>query len=192
MAISNNHLRPDLYYRLGVVFIPIPPLRKRKEDIELLGRHFLEKHSRVMNRHVTGISEDVLFLFQAYDWPGNVRELEHIIEGALNLVISSDTIERRHLQSHPNTWRRLKKQSEAQLTSKAPDDIVKWAATTKGAKQSKGLRASQAEQEKSMLVEALADYSGNVTRAAESIGISRQLFSYKMKKHGIMRILKNR
>jgi arginine utilization regulatory protein len=189
-AISENHLRPDLYYRLGVVFIPIPPLRERKEDIELLARHFVMKHSRVLNRQVTDISEDVLSLFQGYDWPGNVRELEHIIEGAINLVVSSDTIERRHLQAHPNTWRRLKKQRERVAESKAVSSEGDQKADVREVDPPMGLRAQQAEQEREMLSAALADHGGNVTRAAKSIGISRQLFSYKMKKHGIRRIRK--
>ena len=111
-AIAENNLRPDLFYRLGVVFIPIPPLRERKEDIELLARHFLTKHSRALNREVTDISSDVLALFNEYDWPGNVRELEHVIEGAINLVVSSRTIERRHLQSHLTAWQRLRRKSD--------------------------------------------------------------------------------
>jgi arginine utilization regulatory protein len=113
VAIAENNLRPDLFYRLGVVFIPIPPLRDRKEDIVLLARHFLAKHSRALNRKVADISSDVLALFNDYDWPGNVRELEHVIEGAINLVVSSRTIERRHLQSHLTTWRRLRGQPDA-------------------------------------------------------------------------------
>ncbi len=89
VAIAENNLRPDLFYRLGVVFVPIPPLRERREDIVLLARHFVVKHSRALNRKVTDISGDVLELFNEYHWPGNVRELEHVIEGAINLVVSS-------------------------------------------------------------------------------------------------------
>jgi arginine utilization regulatory protein len=188
LAISENHLRPDLYYRLGVVFIPIPPLRERKEDIELLARHFVVKHSRVLNRHVTGISDDVLSLFQGYDWPGNVRELEHIIEGAINLVVSSDTIERRHLQAHPNTWRRLKRQQEKVAESATAPLLEEKRGEDRTIDRPRGLKAAQAEQERATLSAALADHGGNVTRAAKSVGISRQLFSYKMKKHGIQRV----
>lgn len=187
VAISENNLRPDLFYRLGVVFIPIPPLRERKEDIELLGRHFLEKHSRALNRHVTGISSDVLKLFQSYHWPGNVRELEHIIEGAINLVVSSDTIERRHLQAHPNTWHRLKKHTDEDLKSTTGASNVDRDSGNRPERHARGLMASQAEREKKALTQALAAHGGNVTRAAKSIDISRQLFSYKMKKHGIGR-----
>ena len=202
VAIAENALRPDLFYRLGVVFIPIPPLRDRKEDIVLLARHFLAKHSQALNRKVVDISSDVLALFNDYDWPGNVRELEHVIEGAINLVVSSQTIERRHLQSHLTTWRRLRGQPDviqppvagASAQEKQafgsrrdgpppisrPNDRL---AGTGG----KGLLASQADREHRVVADALAAHAGNVTRAANSIGISRQLFNYKMKKYQLKR-----
>jgi arginine utilization regulatory protein len=201
MAIAENALRPDLFYRLGVVFIPIPPLRERKEDIVLLARHFLAKHSRALNRQVSDISGDVLTLFNDFDWPGNVRELEHVIEGAINLVVSSRAIERRHLQSHLVTWQRLRGQPDAVQPPLAgtpggkPDASgLTWrgpavASTGSGRSEGrgKGLLATQADHEKLAITDALAACRGNITRAAESIGISRQLFNYKMKKYNIDR-----
>jgi arginine utilization regulatory protein len=202
VAIAENNLRPDLFYRLGVVFIPIPPLRERKEDIVLLARHFLAKHSQALNRKVSDISSDVLALFNDYDWPGNVRELEHVIEGAINLVVSSRTIERRHLQSHLTTWRRLRGQPDAvqpPLAGLPPQGYgghgqrhERSPVSSPGDFQrspdgGKSLLATQAEQEKAVVADALALHSGNITRAAKSIGISRQLFNYKMKKYRIDR-----
>ena len=202
MTLADNTLRPDLYYRLGVVFIPIPPLRERKEDIVLLAQHFLAKHSQALGRQVTDISDDVLDLFHDYDWPGNVRELEHVIEGAINLVVSSHTIERRHLQSHLTTWRRLRGQPEAVLTPPAgmpsPGAGAAGQQTETGTvspdrgiksllKSGKGLPDTQADHERQVLIEALTAYQGNITRAASSIGISRQLFNYKLKKYQINR-----
>ncbi len=202
VAIAENNLRPDLFYRLGVVFIPIPPLRNRKEDIVLLARHFLAKHSRALNRKVADISSDVLALFSDYDWPGNVRELEHVIEGAINLVVSSRSIERRHLQSHLTTWRRLRGQAESigpPVAGSSSDGYMvhgqgreRLPALSPGVTRlavdsGKGLLASQADHEKSVLADALAAHRGNITRAAASIGISRQLFNYKMKKYRIDR-----
>lgn len=202
VAIADNTLRPDLFYRLGVVFIPIPPLRERREDIVLLARHFLDKHSQALGRQVTDISDDVLALFNDYDWPGNVRELEHVIEGAINLVVSSRTIERRHLQSHLTAWRRLRGQSEAVQPTPAgmppdgsggngrPADAASVSSTEGGRRlleSGRGLLGTQADHERKVLTEALAAHRGNITRAAESIGISRQLFNYKLKKYHIDR-----
>ncbi len=202
MAIAGNTLRPDLFYRLGVVFIPIPPLRERKEDIMLLARHFVTKHNRALGRQVTDISSNVLALFNDYDWPGNVRELEHVIEGAINMVVSSQTIERRHLQSHLTAWQRLRGQTGIEETLPAvtpskyggPFERRSSASTPADAgpaagrlKTDKSLLASQADREKAALKEALATHAGNVTRAARSVGISRQLFTYKMKKYQLNR-----
>ncbi len=200
LAIAENALRPDLFYRLGVVFIPIPPLRERKEDIVLLARHFLAKHSLALNRNVTDISEDVLALLNEYDWPGNVRELEHVIEGAINMVISSRTIERRHLQSHLTTWRRLKgppdwRAPEAPV-SHGSDDAKSRTRPPPAMPESgfeppddggKSLLTIQADREKDVIARSLSAHSGNVTRAAEAVGISRQLFTYKMRKYGLDR-----
>ena len=203
VAIAANNLRPDLFYRLGVVFIPIPPLRDRKEDILLLAGHFLDKHSRALNRQVTDISGEVLALFNDYDWPGNVRELEHVIEGAINMVVSSRTLDRRHLQSHLTTWRRLRGQpgtaqppaagmpsdgrvggGQGAEPSPAPPSPTTY---PRPAASSRGLMATQADHEKTVLIDALAAHQGNVTRAADSIAISRQLFTYKMKKYRLHR-----
>jgi arginine utilization regulatory protein len=200
VAIAENSLRPDLFYRLGVVFIPIPPLRERKEDIVLLARHFLAKHSRALGRRVDDISSDVLALFNRYDWPGNVRELEHVIEGAINLVVSSRTIERRHLQSLLTAWQRLHKEPDHFPSSGAgmPSDRYSSGGQRHGCDpeladegrlrpKEKRLPEIQADLEKQMVCNALAASRGNITRAAQRIGISRQLLGYKIKKYRISR-----
>lgn len=86
--IAQKAFRKDLFYRLNVIKIELPPLRKRKEDIPLLVRHFVEKFSRENNKEVEGVSEDVLEILEAYNWPGNVRELENVIERAVVLTKS--------------------------------------------------------------------------------------------------------
>lgn len=186
VAIAENALRPDLFYRLGVVFIPIPPLRKRKEDIVLLARYFLAKHSRELNRNVTDISDGVLALFNRYDWPGNVRELEHVIEGAINLVVSSRTIERRHLQSHHTVWQRFSGQPDGRTSDKRLP-VSRILAPPSAARSAAGLVQRKADLERETIAEALASSRGNVARAAREIGISRQLLAYKMKKYRIER-----
>jgi arginine utilization regulatory protein len=195
VAIAENALRPDLFYRLGVVFIRIPPLRERKEDIVLLARHFLAKHSRALNRNVSDISDDVLALFNRYQWPGNVRELEHVIEGAINLVVSSQTIERRHLQSHHTVWQRFIGQPDGRASGKPlpvgrtpePSSATGHDGHWSLAGPAAGLIQRKADLEKETIAEALASSRGNVSRAAREIGISRQLLAYKMKKYRIER-----
>ena len=98
--IKTGSLRLDLFYRMGVVFITIPPLRERMDDIEDLVIHFIEKFNQTLAKQVSGLSNRVKELFMVYYWPGNVRELEHVIEGAMNMITSGKSIKMKHLPSH--------------------------------------------------------------------------------------------
>lgn len=86
VALERRELRQDLYYRINVVRLDLPPLRARKEDIPLLVNHFVDKWNRRFGASITGVSSAVLDVFNRYPWPGNVRELENAIEAAMNLV----------------------------------------------------------------------------------------------------------
>ena len=99
VAVQDGTMRKDLLYRLSVVYIPIPSLRERSDDIEDLAMYFIKKHNRSMGKNVAGISENVRRFFKGHQWPGNVRELENVIEGAMNMVESEMTIEAWHLSS---------------------------------------------------------------------------------------------
>ena len=85
---SNGTFRPDLYYRLNVFPIHLPPLRERVEDIPLLARHFVDKYAAQLGRRIDEVPEATLAQIRAYNWPGNIRELQHVIERAL--ILSSD------------------------------------------------------------------------------------------------------
>ena len=85
-AIAQNKLRQDLFYRLGVVTINLPPLRERREDILLLSKHFMMRCNEKLHKMLTDLDKDTLSLFQSYAWPGNVRELQHAIEHAMNVL----------------------------------------------------------------------------------------------------------
>lgn len=201
LAIEEHSLRSDLFYRLGVVFIPIPPLRERVGDLEKLVRHFIDKHNRAMGKRISGVGDDVMTFFQNYHWPGNVRELEHLIEGAMNLVGQDDVIRLQHIPSHLTHRLGIANQplikdtyTGAHLSqamgeiapdaegssffSGEPDDLNLTA---------KGLAALQAQREKNAVTQAIARHHGNVSRAAQSLGISRQLLHYKLKKYQIQR-----
>ncbi len=95
-AIEEGVFRQDLYYRLNVVSVDLPPLRARKEDIVPLVRHFIEKHNRESGTRVSAIADEAVALLQAYDWPGNVRELENIVERAI-VLNRGETIEAQHI-----------------------------------------------------------------------------------------------
>ncbi|HVB28315.1 MAG TPA: sigma 54-interacting transcriptional regulator, partial [Terriglobia bacterium] len=88
--VQEGTFRPDLYYRLNVFRIALPPLRERREDIPLLVGHFIRKFTASMNKPVAGVSRDALDLLQRYDWPGNIRELENAVERAMVVARNSE------------------------------------------------------------------------------------------------------
>ncbi len=190
-AIKEGRLRMDLFYRLGVVFVRIPPLRERQDGIESLTRHFIYKNNLALKRHVRGVSNAVMEFFKSYHWPGNVRELEHIIEGTMNTIGQADVIEPHHLPVHfihPD-FRELPRDNcvpeMAPLQEYHPaSEPVKRPRPT----DAKGsLPEAQKYHEQEMIRRALEASGGNVSRAARSLGISRQLLHYKMKKFDIER-----
>jgi arginine utilization regulatory protein len=190
-AIKAGRLRTDLYYRLGVVFIAIPPLRERPADIDLLTHHFIHLQNRKLNKLVHGISSEVMDLFRRYHWPGNVRELEHIVEGTMNVLGGEDRIERRHLPMHffhPD-FGALTHEGRAVALPKTPLKAGSPAAApvdvpTRPDIPSQGdLLARQQRRECELIKEHLAAAGGNAAEAARQLGISRQLLHYKLKKY---------
>jgi arginine utilization regulatory protein len=187
VAMANGTLRSDLFYRLGVVFIHIIPLAGRMGDLTLLVKYFINKHNKLMGKGVKGISDNVMIRFQTYHWPGNVRELEHAIEGAMNIVGAGDTIQARHLQSHfsnlpPNPS--LVPVKDAIFT---PPHAGTPHPQTLPPSSPPNLIVKKAEQEKEIVHHSLTSHAGNIARAAASLGISRQLLYYKMKKYKMLR-----
>ncbi|MCP4681470.1 MAG: sigma-54-dependent Fis family transcriptional regulator, partial [Desulfobacterales bacterium] len=113
-SIRKGHFREDLYYRLSVVPIHLPPLRKRQEDVPLLINHFLDKFCKKMKKPIPEVSPDALEILKEYTWPGNVRELEHTIERIL-ILEDTDVIRARDLPSFIS-----QRQGEFQMFSEEP------------------------------------------------------------------------
>jgi arginine utilization regulatory protein len=186
-AIEAGRLRTDLYYRLGVVFIAIPPLCQRPADIDLLTRHFIHLQNSKLKKLVRGISSEVMDLFHRYHWPGNVRELEHMIEGTMNVLGGEDRIERRHLPIHffhPD-FGDLTHEDRAAATPVTPPKAGSPAdGPTQPETTSQGdLLVQQQHRECELIKEHLAATGGNAAEAARRLGISRQLLHYKLKKY---------
>ena len=188
-SIKTNRLREDLFYRLGVVFITIPPLRRHMDDIERLVSHFIHKHSHSINKNVAGISDDVMEKFQNYHWPGNIRELEHVIESAINMIEDDQTIDMQHLKSCFINLEDPERRKDARnLTRNKPDswedyqpDVISMEGNSLSLLEEKKLR------EKRFIEQALKTNEGNVSMTARTMGISRQLLYYKLKKYEIRR-----
>jgi arginine utilization regulatory protein len=175
-AISAGKLRKDLYYRLGVVTIFVPPLRDRKQDIPLLVNSFIEKYNHLFGMKVKGVSEEVLELFYEYDWPGNVRELEHIIEGAMNFIDDEEQIVFSHL---PVTFRKKPQFKDSNFTTSS--NFIE----TKKIENDLSLEDFMENAEKSYLEKALEKYDSNISKTAKALGMSRQSLQYRLRKYEI-------
>jgi len=159
-AIKEGRFRQDLYYRLNVVSLYIPPLADRRDDIPLLCYYFLKKYSTIMKKDVGEISEDVLSILMNYDFPGNVREIENIIERGVALA-RSGKIEVAHL----------------------PEDIKELSIRTFRKKE--GRVPTLEEQEKAYILWVLKEAGGNKTFAAQMLGIDRVSLWRKLKRYAI-------
>lgn len=166
-SIKMNRLRKDLFYRLNVIYIPIPPLRERKEDINILIKHFINKYNINLNKNIKGISNEMLGLFMKYNWPGNVRELSNVIEGAMNIVSDNEEI--------------LKRDDFISSTHLIEDKPLK--STFIFEERNKTLPETLSEIEKQIIDEALNLNDNNISRAARELGIKRQTLQHKLRKY---------
>lgn len=173
-AIEDGRLRKDLYYRLSVVSLHVPSLRKRKADIPLLVNIFIHKLNRKFQMNVRKINEDILHLFYDYDWPGNVRELEHVIEGAMNLMVDEEKIDFSHLPSHFRNKAQFK--DEIPQMFQPPKNKNDYRPFTKP------LKEQLDEFEEYYIQRVLEQYNHNITQAAKQLGLSRQSLQYRIKK----------
>ena len=171
--VQAGTFREDLYYRLNVVPIFLPPLRERHGDIPRLAMYFLERFCRKHDVDVQGFTPEAMAQMESYAWPGNVRELRNIVE-RMAILCDNDRIEPRHLPPEirqapsravvsqlPASWENFKKLKQ-QVRDAAVDDL-----------------------ERRFLVEALRRSEGNVSKAAEEVGIQRTNFHALLRKHGI-------
>jgi len=170
-AVSLGTFREDLYYRLCVVPITLPPLRQRKTDIPLLCYHFLRKYARKRKKNVTRIDDDVLKIFCSYDWPGNVRELENAIERAV-ILANSDSITKKDILKYAYIAPQPPTAPEhPDIKSEAPVDEQRILT----------LREMEVEHIRRVLKQA----NGNKGFAAKQLGIDRKTLWRKIKKYSI-------
>lgn len=177
-AIANDQLRKDLYYRLSVVSLFIPPLRERKCDIPELSKFFIQKFNILFDLNIRGISKHVFSLFDAYDWPGNVRELEHIIEGAMNLIEpEEEIIDFPHL---PLPFRQKTSSLEPSISEAMTSDMFKDIDDDH-----LSLEKYMVNTEKKYLAKVLQDHDYNISKAAKTLDISRQSLQYRLRKFNL-------
>ncbi|OUQ61554.1 transcriptional regulator [Flavonifractor sp. An112] len=165
--IREHRLREDLYYRLGVVRITLPPLRKRVGDIPLLIRYFIDQYNRKMKRSVRGISDQALRRLERYSWPGNVRELQNVIEGAFASA-RSELLVLDHMEDA------LEYQEVSLAEESREGDIDPGFSLTKALEQ----------YERELLHKAM-EQSSSISQAARLLGLSRQNLKYKLQKYNL-------
>jgi len=195
-AIKEGRFREDLYYRLSVFPLSVPPLRERKDDIPILLEFFLEKFANIHDRRVSGISSRALRALLHYSWPGNIRQFENVIERSLILAEEGESLDVRHLLSVDTSFETSGLLGLSDAGSLMPKldlltddydagdpttddnaDIATWAAEFV-----KGGSASLGDIEEALVKAALRQANGNVSRAAHRLGVTRAQMEYRAKK----------
>lgn len=168
--VAKGLFREDLYYRINVVELSIPPLRERISDLSVLCNHFIEKINNENGLHITGIDKDVLKLFKQYKWKGNIRELEHTLERAC-VMAQSGVIT---LNDFDFLMPRIMKENSDDTSSTINNDNKVMS-----------LERAKDIKEKEEIIKALVKTNGNKTKAAILLGINRTSLYDKLKKHNI-------
>jgi len=183
-AVNDKRFRADLFYRLNVYPINIPPLRERVEDIPLFIQHFLEKYHAYYNKCTSGLSDMTMNTMMSYNWPGNVRELENLIERGVILTDNGESIRAHSLFPSMEVDQTqivsaqglLIDQNKNSTSSEPPSDWIHAALNDCG---------SMDSIETKLLRYALKEANENVSEAARVLGISRPTLAYRMKKMGL-------
>ncbi|HXG13338.1 MAG TPA: sigma 54-interacting transcriptional regulator [Gemmataceae bacterium] len=181
--IAQGRFREDLYYRLNVISVRVPPLRERREDIPELVQHFLRLYSQRCGKEVVQIDDDALALLKAYSWPGNIRQLENVIERAV-VIAEGPVVTVEELAPEVRL-------AASWGTEDSPADgaaKVLPPARSPGIKPLSTVQAERAERdrrEREQLVRALAAADGNKAEAARALGMARSTLISRLKKHGL-------
>lgn len=177
-AIAEGNLRQDLFYRLGVVNITVPPLRERREDIPLLAKQFIMEFNKKLGKNVSTLHPDTLKLLQEYHWPGNVREFQHVIEHAMNIipadcsVLTPEYIFMPSLQHPP-------------AASRTPFSEAAQTPIKRASSKELSLNGHMQNVEREAICKVLQACGGNVTKAAKLLKMSRQSLQYRIKRYQI-------
>jgi two-component system, NtrC family, response regulator PilR len=166
--VADGRFREDLFYRINVIPIMLPPLRERREDIPLLAEHFLAKYSEQMGKTVSGISQEAMDRLARHDWPGNIRELENVIERAVALETTPTIL----LESLPPAFRGEAPRAPTTSVEALPEGGI-------------DLEAHVKEIERGYIAQALERAGGVQVRAAEMLGMSFRSFRYYVKKYNL-------
>ena len=176
--IADGRFREDLFYRLAVVPISLPPLRERREDIPPLVQHFVAKYDQRLGKRVDRVDDEAMQMLLAYSWPGNIRELENLMERSVLFADGPVILG----SSLPDALRERSTGATVPIAAVGPLGAI---AAPSGASMKEIVRHAQAELERELISRALDETGGNVTRAAKRLQISRKSLQVKMKELGL-------
>ena len=179
--------REDLYYRLNVISMELPPLRDRKEDVADLSSFFIKKYSEINKKAVKPLSDDALKALQSYDWPGNVRELEHTIERAV-VLSKTNEITSKDLFLHGITIAGFKSKPETENIVEEKEEVKKTADISSDESMGGAVGRTIADVEQELILKTLQDVAGNRTKAAEILGITVRTLRNKLNEYRDMGI----
>ena len=168
--LEEGRLRYDLYYRLNVIYLEIPPLRERKEDIIILSNFFISKYNKKLNKNIKGLSPEVLSLLYSNIFKGNIRELEHIIESAMNWC-EEDFLQKKHIINYEFIDTSKEKEEEIFINTK---NIYE-----------NGLTKTLEDYEREIILKAIKESDGNYSKAARFLKLPKQTLQNKIKKYDI-------
>jgi Nif-specific regulatory protein len=187
--VERGNFRQDLYYRVAVFPIRLPPLRQRREDVALLAAHFLNAAAERHRKRIQGFEPETLEILSCYDWPGNVRELRNEIERAVALARDGDLIKPAHLTAALGELATRGAAAPAPAPAPAKPEAARPAAGAESVEQPKSvaesLRTARAAFETRHIAEALRQHQSNVSRTAQALGLSRAALQKKMKAYGL-------
>lgn len=172
-AIEKEMIRRDLYYRLGIVTVVIPPLKDRLGDIPILVKEFIQKFNKKFSKNIKGLTKEVEDVFKNHDWPGNVRELEHSIEHGMIVTMEDEYIQKENLPIFLTEKNNINKDNQLPI-NKVKEEL-----------ETKDLTTLMENMEKQIIKDKVRETGGNIAEAARGLGVSRQNLEYRIKKYGI-------
>ena len=172
-AIEEGQLRRDIYYRLSMMSITIPPLRERKKDIAHFVKFYVNKHNATFHKNIQFVSRELIARLEEYDWPGNVRELEHIIVYGMSMVAESSNM----LRFEDIEDKFCEMENRSRKTEKKKEENTALCSS---------LREAVDEYEKGIIARTLSVTKGNISEAAKILDIPRQTLQRKVKQYGLL------
>lgn len=168
--VAEGRLRKDLFYRLSVIRIDVPPLREMKDDLPLLCNYFIEYYNKILGKSINSIDKDIIEGFNQYEWPGNVRELKNVIEAAMNMAEDNSNLSKEYFET------KMKKTLSYSLIKNNTFDY-----------KDQSLEEYLFDMERDIIERTLKNNNNNISKSSLELKLSRQSLQYKIKKYNLLK-----